>query len=99
MSSQTQMLLAQRSQNDSGHGPALFCTAFIFNLLQVHAVEGLLRKRVAKYWAAAAVANLKAGANVLQMHKCPLPLATLLAPPSGGEKHGCTLHLNVARTH
>ncbi len=65
--------------------------------MQVHAVEGLLRKRVAKYWAAAAVASLREGMTVLQMHKCPLPLANLLLPPSGGEKHGCTLHLNVAR--
>ena len=66
---------------------------------QVHAVEGLLRKRVAKYWAAAAVATLANGKQALQMHKCPLPLQHLLAPPPGGEKQGCTLHLNVTRTN
>jgi hypothetical protein len=65
---------------------------------QVHAVEGLMRKRVAKYWAAAAISSLKEGENMLQMHKCPLPLANLLAPPSGTEKQGCTLHLSFTRT-
>jgi hypothetical protein len=74
-------------------------TLINWHVAQVHAVEGLLRKRVAKYWGAAAVAGMIEGKNVLQMHKCPLPLANLLSPPPGGEKHGCTLHLNVARTN
>jgi hypothetical protein len=65
---------------------------------QVHAVEGLLRKRVAKYWAAAAVSTLKEGSNVLQMYKCPLPVAALLSPPVGSEKHGCTVHIVVFRS-